>query len=840
MSSVGESKEPQSNLEGLKRAIDNANSELAKTSAHADKLAITRTVTQTLASQIPLEPHAGLQESLQQLHHNLRALKDSSRLATPHTAPPSALETSIDTRIADLMQWRTELRGVNTPENAKVTEALMFFEQAKKQMDQARRTSPKILSTAHEIQALQSEIEGETAYAAAMQLKSARISAESKLAPVTIVAPPPRMAAPPPAILDCRTINSFADLHGAIMQAIQHNPHFLEQVTGINIQNSPMLKRLPVGMLQQELGAFAFHFYAQFPAATERILSLLITALSESNDPIYAPIGARAQALNTPPNSYYALCKAWDEAIMQKINDALQQLHTAPEAVRSKKIKEIADCVLSLPLSSHMEKIAHIGASIASAGSERNEFFLALIHAYQHDSQHHFRSIGMMAENIYMNMRAVGITADSFEALQAALHILTIAYKIDSIQTKLLAAQQLPPWFAPAATAQIESEKNELEAIENRLLSKKIEVMRLQKSLTSPSLQFDHFTVTAITVNQAVSGSLKEMHRTLRINLQTNQASPTALLRRREVRDEEDFRAALRREIPIYDILYEGETEVHIIGIADKPFLVGTMHPHPGRWGMLQTLYTSDLFDAIRHHEITDIHDKIDTVAALGFGVQHAHNKNVLLRDIKEENAVVKKVQRNPSERARPVTANFDFDRAIRLTESTVIDSYGTDVVSAPELAQPVRGIDAAKKTDIWAFGLMVLGVMDFDLSQVYYAPIGSYLLQNEISSKTSEAIAQLQAAFRKKYPHEIRQGEPGYEQYAITKLIVFECLNPNPTERITIDAFLEKVARINGQTDAKTGRGDIAALRGSLPQPNWPAAITPTAAVTPKAPQTP
>ncbi|MBI1259509.1 MAG: protein kinase [Chloroflexi bacterium] len=116
----------------------------------------------------------------------------------------------------------------------------------------------------------------------------------------------------------------------------------------------------------------------------------------------------------------------------------------------------------------------------------------------------------------------------------------------------------------------------------------------------------------------------------------------------------------------------------------------------------------SVLHNYAEHHELMPYADVVRILEAMASALDYAHQQGVIHRDVKPSNIMV---ERN----GRPVLT--DFGLALRVSEGTVGDTFGTPHYISPEQAQ--NSANAVPQSDLYSLGVvayeMLAGTVPFD-----------------------------------------------------------------------------------------------------------------------------
>ena len=154
------------------------------------------------------------------------------------------------------------------------------------------------------------------------------------------------------------------------------------------------------------------------------------------------------------------------------------------------------------------------------------------------------------------------------------------------------------------------------------------------------------------------------------------------------------------------------ESERQALALMDHPAIAriyGGGRTPEGRPYFLMELVDGEAIDAHCDRHRLPLVDRLELLIEVCEGVQHAHQKAVIHRDLKPTNILVSSV----SGKAQPKVIDFGIAKAIgqRLSQRTLLTEFGA-VIGTPEYMSPEQadssGEDVDTRTDVYSLGVVL------------------------------------------------------------------------------------------------------------------------------------
>ena len=176
----------------------------------------------------------------------------------------------------------------------------------------------------------------------------------------------------------------------------------------------------------------------------------------------------------------------------------------------------------------------------------------------------------------------------------------------------------------------------------------------------------------------------------------------------------------IRAGMDTREVVARFESERQALALMDHPAIAKVFDagktPEGRPYFVMEYVDGVDITDYCDQHRLSTS-ERLELLAEVCDGVQHAHQKAVIHRDLKPSNILVTTVDG----RAQPKVIDFGIAKAIgsRLSERTLLTEVGA-VIGTPEYMSPEQadstGQDVDTRTDIYSLGVVLYQLLTGDL----------------------------------------------------------------------------------------------------------------------------
>jgi eukaryotic-like serine/threonine-protein kinase len=183
----------------------------------------------------------------------------------------------------------------------------------------------------------------------------------------------------------------------------------------------------------------------------------------------------------------------------------------------------------------------------------------------------------------------------------------------------------------------------------------------------------------------------------------------------------------IKQGMNTHEIVARFESERQALALMDHPAIAKVFEagstPEGLPYFVMEYIAGVPVTDYCDKHRFT-MHDRLELFMQVCEGVQHAHQKAIIYRDLKPSNILITQVD------GRPVPKIIDFGVAKatsqRLTAETMFTRVGA-LIGTPEYMSPEQadsgGEDIDTRTDVYSLGVvlyeLLVGVLPLDLTEI-------------------------------------------------------------------------------------------------------------------------